>query len=206
MAKLKLSSPWVTFYHEICAMFEYDPDVHVVYDEEKNNVNIYVEDPWKASALAVLLPCKKEFGKVTLGISIIPANSENCEVCETCEECEYKDYEPTGEDLFESAFNNNGAFSYVRVVSGVFTNPIIYVVFKKRVVQYFNDDLGDAHGVCSTLYQEIAKDIFEHVDGVSYCTDTEDPVYLKMNGSNPGLNVVLAPAGNAMCEFEKEWP
>ena len=205
MAKLKISSPWVTFYHEICAMFEYDPDVHIVYDEEKNNVNVYVEDPWKASALTVLLPCKKEFGNVTLGISVIPANCEGCELCEVCEDCD-DECEPTGEDLFESAFSNNGAFSYVRVVSGVFTNPIIYVVFKKKVVQYFNDDLGDAHGVCSTLYQEIAKDIFEHVDGVSYCTDTEDPVYWKTDDNSPRLNVVLAPAKDVACEFKKEWP
>ena len=51
-----------------------------------------------------------------------------------------------------------------------------YVVFKKEVVQYFNDSLGDIHGVCSTLMQDIAKDIFEDTEGVYFCTDTENPV------------------------------
>lgn len=40
-----------------------------------------------------------------------------------------------------------------------------------KVVQYFNDDLGDAHGVCSTLYQEIAKDVFGEHEGIFFCTN-----------------------------------
>ena len=36
MARLSLSSPWVTFYHELCAFFDKDNDVRVVYDEDEN--------------------------------------------------------------------------------------------------------------------------------------------------------------------------
>ena len=56
-------------------------------------------------------------------------------------------------------------------------NPITYVVFVNEVVQYFNDDLGDVYGQCSTLYQEIAKDVFGETEGVFFCTDVEEPVY-----------------------------
>jgi len=49
------------------------------------------------------------------------------------------------------------------------------VVFKNCVVQFFNDNLNDAHGVISTLYQNIAAEIFEdaNLPGVHYCTDVE---------------------------------
>ena len=62
-------------------------------------------------------------------------------------------------------------FSYVEEVTGIFSNPITYVVFVNEVVQYYNDNLSDIHGLRSTLYQEIAKDIFETRLGVYYCTD-----------------------------------
>ena len=53
-----------------------------------------------------------------------------------------------------------------------------YVVFVKEVVQYFNDDLGDANGVCSTLYQDIAKRLFTSTEGVFFCTNTNGSVAL----------------------------
>lgn len=43
-------------------------------------------------------------------------------------------------------------------------------MFKNKVVQYFNDDLSDANGVCSTLYQEIAKRIFGENPMIYFCT------------------------------------
>ena len=49
------------------------------------------------------------------------------------------------------------------------------LVFKNCVVQFFNDNLNDAHGLISTLYQEIADDVLVNIDfhGVYYCTDVE---------------------------------
>ena len=50
-----------------------------------------------------------------------------------------------------------------------------YVVFKNCVVQFFNDNLNDCHGLISTLYQDIAAEIFEdaNLNGVYYNTDVE---------------------------------
>ena len=39
-------------------------------------------------------------------------------------------------------------------------NSFTYVVFEKEVVQYWNDNLGDINGLRSTLYQDLAKEIF----------------------------------------------
>lgn len=165
MAKLKLSSPWITRYHEIEAMFRYDPEVHVVYDEEESVVRLYVDNQYKADALASIIKHETDFGNVKLFVEVIPANGGLPIISNVKNE------------TFEIAFKDNGAFSFVKKISGIFTNDLIYVVFKKQVVQYYNDDLGDIYGNCTTLYQEIAKDIFEEREGVFYCTDIEAPVY-----------------------------
>lgn len=158
MATLKLSSPWVNFYREIESMFSEDPGVRVVYDEEKNKVYLYVENPNKAEALAQLLPTSKTWGSVTLSIIIVPANEFG-----------------TGKiDLIRDAFEGNAALSYIKDIHGIFSNDLHYVVFKNKVVQYFNDDLSDVNGMCSTLYQNIAKDIFGEEEGIYFCTDLPD--------------------------------
>ena len=162
MAILKLSSPWIRYYRELEAMFMEDPEVKVVYDEEANVVKLYVDSATKAYALDRLLPSEATFGMVKLKIDVIPANGVKTECS----------------DLFEAAFKGNGALSYITHVKGIFANEMTYVVFVKEVVQYFNDDLGDANGVCSTLYQDIAKRLFTSTEGVFFCTNTNGSVAL----------------------------
>lgn len=155
MARIGMSSPWIVYYHEVEAFFRDDPEVHVLYDEEKNEICIHVDNSAKAMALDHLLVHEKVYGNVVLRIKVIPANGFAV----------YKGY------LFENALDKNKALSYINRVRGIFSNDITYVVFARKVVQYYNDDLGDAHGVCSTLYQNIANDIFEPAEGVFFCTD-----------------------------------
>lgn len=160
MAKLNQSAPWVTYVSELEQMFKYDNEVHVVYAEEEYTVQLFVEEGMKASALRELLPEEKTFGDVKLSIVIVPANGV---------------FIPTTDDdnLFYFALRGNGAFAFTKVISGILSNDIIYVVFKNKVVQYFDDNLGDIYGQRSTLYQEIAKNLFNKIDGVFYCTDME---------------------------------
>ena len=61
---------------------------------------------------------------------------------------------------------------YSVTIEGIMTNPITYVIFKKEVVQYYNDSLADAHGMCSTLYQDIASRILDAGEGIFFCTNT----------------------------------
>ena len=159
MAILKLTSPWITYYNELKEMFKLDPDVHVFFDNDELEVKLYVEKDKKADALSKLLPTAKTFGTNKLKISVIPANDQlNAGIAD-----------------YEEAFKGNGALSYVKKVNGIF--DLVYIVFKNKVVQYFNDDLGDVNGMCSTLYQDIAKRIFETHDGVFFCTDIFETVY-----------------------------
>ena len=154
--KLKLSTPWVIFYREVEAMFKDDPEVRVVFNEEEPEVKLYVENAEKADALIQLLPKKVDFGNVELKVTVIPANKLGTNKA----------------SLFEKAFKGNPAFSFI-TGHNIFNKPMTYVVFKNKVVQYYTDNLGDIYGNCSTLYQEIAKDIFGKHEGVYFCTDKE---------------------------------
>lgn len=160
MAIVNLSAPWVRFYKELQELFRGDNGIHVIYDEDQCEIRLYVDDSTKAYALSQLLPSEKEFGNVKLYINVIPGNKVFMATRKT--------------NLFEIVFADNDALSYIRTVSGVMTNDITYIVFVRKVVQYFDDNLGDAHGVCSTLYQEIAKDVFGEHEGIFFCTDIED--------------------------------
>lgn len=165
--KYTLSPPWIKYYHEIEAFFAEDPDVKVVYYPEEQEVCLYVEGQEKADALTNLLPSEKDFGNVVLHVMVIPANKN----------CNCKDLRATVLDIAD-AFEGNNAVEFCKAVQGIYSNPMYYIVFKKKVVQYFTDDLGDYYGVRSTLYQDIAEEIFEPVEGVYYCTSTAEADYL----------------------------
>lgn len=179
MAKLGLTSPWVTYYHEVEALFKCDNDITVVYDEEKNDLQIYVAgiegENAKADALTKLMPTEKIFGNTLMTISVIPANRQldpverryagrkgrrgyigetSCELAE----------------LYRDIFNDNVIFYGTKVISGVFTNDIVYVIFIPEVAQYYSDALDDYKGIRSTLYQDLAKDVFIDQENVFFCT------------------------------------
>lgn len=160
MGNLKLSSPWVTLYHEVDALFGSDPDVTVKYDEtaEGKYIKLYVEGQTKADAIAAIIPDKKEFGNVTVNLVVVPSN-EGRQI-----------------DKFRCAFEGNPAVSYVRTVQSPYVPPVDFVVFRNKVVQFYNDEICDINGNKTTLYQDIAKDIFDDA-GVFFCTDTEEIVY-----------------------------
>ena len=152
--KLKIAPPWIQYVNALNAMFEKDPAVKIVYDNESVSVSLYVTGEAKANALAGLLPSKKEFGNVTLTISVVPANEESTI------------------KLFRDAFYGNEAVNEIWTTQEAFgSNPLTYVIFAKEVVQYFNDNLGDANGNKSTLYENIARELFENHEGIYFCTD-----------------------------------
>lgn len=168
MARLNMLSPWMTYYHEMVAFFKKDDEVNVVWDDsgDVDTIKLYVKEESKAEALMELLPTTKEFGVVTVNIEIIPANDKKSFFITRMNH--------TNPALFSMALRDNNAVSFIKTVEGIFSNPITYIVFNKEVVQYFNDSLGDYFGQCSTLYQELAKDIFGTHEGVFYCTNKAD--------------------------------
>ena len=164
--RLKISPPWCTYINKLQALFDGDPQIAF-------NIDLYAENPKvvistnngnKAAALIKLLPSEISFGNVTLLIDIDCVSIPNIAFI-------------TAQELFDTVFEGNPAFAYTVTTDGAWYPLFTYVVFKNCVVQFFNDNLNDPHGVISTLYQDIAAEIFEDCPfiehGVSFCTDVE---------------------------------
>lgn len=155
MGNFELSPPWVTYYRELNELFKNDKEVFIEYDEDKIEIKITTLKYEKSLALKKVLPNEKDFSGVVLKINIV--------------------YEEPKMDI-------TGAFNELAVNNPVFklvysfptsTNPIIYVMFAKEVVQYWNDDMSDPHGVTSTLYEAIARNIFTSRENVIFSTESE---------------------------------
>lgn len=157
---LNLVSPWTNLWRQIEAMFEKDPEIRIQHDEYAAdgvyNIRLYVDNTDKANALSELLPNEVEFGAVTAHITVIPKNMEKLSKGE----------------LLEIALRNNPVLSRIEMVRGLMSNPITYVAFRNEVVQYPADNLHDIDGNVSTLYENIANDIFGESDGICFCTDS----------------------------------
>lgn len=158
--ELGIVSPWVEHFRKIEIFFAKDPDIRVEYNNDVPCVKIFIDNQDKYEALSRVLPTEKSFGKVILKIKLCPANFEAMSPI----------------DFFRKAFKGNSAVTDIITVPSEATgsaNDFNYIVCKKEVVQYHNDTLADPHGTCSTLYQDIARDIFGDIGGVYFCTDRE---------------------------------
>lgn len=177
--KIKLAAPWITFFNKIKAMFEQDPDIGIKVDDKKYKITLRVRGQKKYEALRQLLPEEKTFGNVTAYVNIVPENEAKASTS----------------DLFNDAFKGNPAFVATFPITDFFTNPVTYVIFKKEVVQFYNDNGADPRGIESTLYQNIARDIFTDCKGALYCTDSNTLKNLKRN----------VPTNQATPEEIAEW-
>lgn len=159
MSKLNLSAPWVIFYKEIEALFKEDPEVKTEFDEDANTITLYVDNEEKAEALSQLLHAERTFGNVTVALTVVPGNRLRANRL----------------GIFQAAFKGNPAFAYAKTVEGTFGLTLSFVVFRKKVVQFFADNLKDVAGNRSTLYQDLAADVFGEDAGFSFCTEPGDP-------------------------------
>lgn len=162
MEKLTLSPPWRIYYSKLLAMFGQDDDIKVIFDEDDCSIKFYVAKSKKAEVLNILLPEEKIFGNVSINIKIIPANKNSINF----------DYDKVA-DLYDILFKDNPVVDYIKTYESVLSNPLTYVVFKKEVVQFYSDNIGDINGFKSTLYEDIARDLFTSTknDGVYFCTN-----------------------------------
>ena len=156
--KMKLSPPWITYFHKVQALFEKDNSITVDFDESNCCLNIIVkEDIEKGEAIQKLFPSEKVFGNNIMKINVVTIQEPK--------------QIPTAQ-IFANAFKNNPVVEDVINKSDILRNDQTYIMFQNKVVQFFNDDIYDYNGVCTTLYQNIAKDVFKDFADVHYCTST----------------------------------
>ena len=165
--RFKISPPWVIMVRKLEALFDGDPLIafNVDYNAEGGPCAILsTNNGEKAVALRKILPEEINYGGVKLHVGV---------ECPVWPNIAF----PNNKVLFETAFDGNPAFAYAvcPVEEGYNWYPITYVVFKNCVVQFFADNLNDCHGVISTLYQDLAEEIFGNgdVSGVYFNTDIE---------------------------------
>ena len=154
--ELKLSAPWIIFYKEIKALFDRDPEIRAVFDSVTMTIKLYCNSTSaKIEALKKVLPKERTYGNETVFIEVIPANRSLGEEI----------------DILAEAFRGNEALSYVTSRQTIFGDKQ-YALFDREVVQYYIDDTTDLNGLKSTLYEDIARDVFgETLPNVYFCTD-----------------------------------
>ena len=164
--RLKYIAPWSDFILMTEAMFKGDPDVHVEFDCPKRMLKLYVKGDAKADAISKIMAKEKRIGNIVIKVQVVPANGtkrgkakKNAAKLDTLE-------------VFKTALEGNSAFSQAAVKKSDFGIPMNYVVFVPKVVQFYNDERSDINGNLNTLYQTIAREIFDEdfSDEINFCT------------------------------------
>ena len=163
--RLKISPPWVVTTKKLEALFDGDPQIafNVNYSGKNPSVVLACNNGDKVAALLQILPNEYEFGGVKLKV-IVDGTPSNIAFANK-------------KELFETAFKGNPAFAMAvsPVDDGYAWFSMVYVIFQNHVVQFFADNIADAHGLISTLYEDVARELLtgEGAQGVYFCTNVE---------------------------------
>lgn len=153
--ELKVSPPWITYYNYIDKIFEEDSDVVVAYDNAEHEIKLFVNGNDKADAIDRLIVHEVDFGNVKLKVTVIPSNEDSMA------------------STVRKAFTGNDAVE--AIIDGCdkglpFFDDRTFVLFRPEVVQFFNDNLNDYYGFETTLYQTIARKVFDAGASVAFGT------------------------------------
>ena len=151
MDRAKHSAPWYRILHEYEALFKGDKEVTVAWHENNMRIDLLVSNPLKADALTRLLPSVYKIGQADIEVRVVSSFPDTI-------------------DLVRRAFAGNPAVSRIETDARGFD----YVVFNRDVIQFYYDDISDINGNETTLYEDIARDIFRNKAGdVFFCTEGE---------------------------------
>lgn len=156
--KTGISAPWVTKAKEIITLFAKDTDLDVTFKEETNTVIIESTNTYKIMALEKILKKEFTFGNVTLKV-----------------ECLVKNEKESMAALFKTAFAGNPHISQIQEVTTPMSPSETYVVFKKEVLQFFNDDISDFYGNWNGLAEDIIRDLVNENVRANFSTEIHEP-------------------------------
>lgn len=159
MEKIKLSPPWDEYARKLSALFAQDEEITVEYKERENKISIWVDNTDKYEAISKLIPAEMDFGGHKLNIEIIPADAVITE----------KD----NRYYLKKLFRGNNAVSEI-IDTEIGAADVTYIEFEKEVIQFWNDNLADLHGIKSTLMEDIAREIMPETTNVFYGTDVSE--------------------------------
>ena len=164
---LRLSPPWYSYQRQVFALFGADPQVKmrdlIQVDEANYVLGMLVCSNVKARAIRALLPRTVEISNVTVTTRVF-FPIEQCEVEPSTQVCDAQ--------LLEDAFTGNPIFHRIDAHSLEGGPQIGYCIFKKQVLQFWDDDLSNYYGVHTTLAEAIARDVLKETT-VQFCTGIE---------------------------------
>lgn len=161
---IDLTAPWYSYHSKLTAMFLGDPQVRVnPLSEDANgnySVNIIVNNAEKAWALRRILIRNISFSNVTLSINVLSIAKDKVSSLKNSDAVF---------QFYENALSGNKAFIKIESNS---LSAMSFCIFKKSVVQYYNDDLTDYYGNWNGLFRDIANEIFDfNTYPINFCTD-----------------------------------
>lgn len=175
---LGLRAPWMIFVEEVKALFGEDRDIAIEYDDASKRLTLRVSTMMKADAMSRLMETEYHFGTVSVRVFVVPANTAGNTLPK----------DASSADVLSAAFDGNPVVTQVRAVSKGLFRDLCYCVFRKEVVQIPADNIGDINGNESTLFEDIATEVFTKTCGVYFCT----------SAGRDGENALDKPLG--------EWP
>lgn len=155
--KVGLSSPWITYYRKINALFGVDPDLDVKYNDDTDDtktISIESTNTFKIMALEKLLKPSVTFGNITVSVKCLVKNDEKEAVSA----------------LFKTAFSGNPHLSDI-IDKKVIAVDETFVLFKKEVIQFFNDDCTDYFSNWNGLAEDILRTVMNEGILVNIGTD-----------------------------------
>ena len=165
---LRLSPPWYSYQRKVFALFGSDPQVKMrdlrQVDGYNYAIDMLVCNGVKAQAIRALLPRTVEISNITVTTHVyFPI--EQCEVAPSTQVCDAQ--------LLEDAFTGNPIFDRIDAQGSPLGGMQIgYCIFKKQVVQFWDDDLSNFYGLHTTLAETIARDVLKETT-VQFCTGME---------------------------------
>ena len=151
-AKAKLASPWVIFANQVESFFAGDPEVSCDYSDDGPALTVRVENATKADAIADLMGAEREFGNVTLKISVVPANADESQAA-----------------LVRKALQGNPLFVDVEELpwpGGTAT----YAEMMPEVLTWEADSLQSPWGLQAATAEAVAREVFCVEPGTFFCT------------------------------------
>lgn len=168
-AKVGLSAPWYTYHHMVVAMFGSDPEIKIrelgATGGGEYSFIIHVKTTAKAEALKRLVIQHVPMGNLTINITILGPDENKVDASNA-----------SSEEIINNAFSGNPIFVRTENVE-VMMFKMLYCIFKKEVIQFFNDDLTDYKRNYSGLAHDIAYEIFDNENLspiVNYCICSDD--------------------------------
>ena len=145
-------------------MFGRDPEVHVKdlaeIGECRYSYMILISDKEKAKAIKAILPQNVKMGNIEIDLAILGPDEDDIDPLDKSDS-----------EIYEKAFSENPIFEKTAVRSfGPFETS--YCIFKKEVIQFWNDDLYDYYGNYSRLASDIARELFNPSE-IQYCISAE---------------------------------